>query len=81
MWQYICLMCPGECLFAFLELYGDDPMNVQEHAEHPVPNNGTGFSHYFIALSQWVSYLTEKYTRPAFPNYDIVFNIDFGRHV
>ena len=34
-----------------------DPVNVEELNLHPVPNNGTGFAPYFIALSLWVGSL------------------------
>ncbi|MGE5371243.1 MAG: YhgE/Pip family protein [Solirubrobacterales bacterium] len=31
-----------------------DPVRLDERNMHPVPNNGTGFAPYFIALSLWV---------------------------
>ncbi|MCD9020877.1 YhgE/Pip domain-containing protein [Cohnella silvisoli] len=34
-----------------------DPLKVEELNTHPVPNNGTGFAPYFIALSLWVGSL------------------------
>ncbi len=34
-----------------------DPVIVKENNLHPVPNNGTGFAPYFIALSLWVGSL------------------------
>ncbi|WP_165822682.1 YhgE/Pip domain-containing protein [Paenibacillus montanisoli] len=35
----------------------NDPVRLEEHNLHPVPNNGVGFAPYFIALSLWVGSL------------------------
>ncbi|SFT15711.1 YhgE/Pip domain-containing protein [Paenibacillus sp. BC26] len=35
----------------------NDPVMLEEHNLHPVPNNGVGFAPYFIALSLWVGAL------------------------